>query len=316
MKYSYFFDYKTAEKICLIYTLKCNASCGHCITKSNISRNEKIDFETAKNIIKAAPRYNKKVIIFSGGEAMLFFDEIIELSKFASSYGIDVMIETNGYWALNSTVTQNKLELLKTNGLKTIFVSYDYFHSKYIPYENIKSIVRACNDLDIKCEIMFTNSTYPKEDEAILSSFKKEKLPYYEDDLLPFGNACDMFLGVDKKSIKQLNNCDSFATTFLPNGDVFACCNINDENQELKKTPMYLGNLHQDNIERVFSKEKGSKFFSIISDKSLIERFSDFVWEKGLYSDNLDKQFFSTCDLCMFLSSNSKCLDLVHEFYS
>ncbi len=314
MNYSYFFDYETEEKICLIYTLKCNASCQHCITKSNMSRNDKIAFESAKEIIQAASKNNKKAVIFSGGEVLIFFDEILELTRFASSCGMDVMIETNGFWAESPSAAKGKMELLKQNGLKTIFVSYDYFHSKFISCENIKYIADTSQDIGLKCEVMFTRSNNPDEDRAILEDLSEKSFSFYEDDLLPFGRACDMFGDSDKKALAELNGCDSFATTFLPNGDAFACCNINDENAELKMTPMYLGNINHDGIQEIFQKEKENKFLCIISDKASIDAFMDFLAQKGLHAEKPEKEYFSVCDLCISISSDAGCMNVINEF--
>jgi|LSQX01.1.fsa_nt_gb hypothetical protein len=314
MNYTYYFDYKPEEKFCLIYTFKCSAACGHCIIKSNTSREEKLSYETAREIIKVSSQNNKKAVILSGGEVFLYFTEILNLTKYATECNLDVLIETNGFWAKDITETKRKLSLLKENGLKIIFVSFDYFHSKFIQFDNIKRIMNISKEIGLKSEVMFTRSNKPDEDETILENLHREGYTFFEDDLLPFGRASDMFDDCEKVMFDSLDCCDSLTTTFMPNGDAFSCCNINDENTMLKRTPMYLGNLNQENMQQIFDREKTNRFLDVISDKEKMVDFMKFIISKGLNTGDSENRYVSICDLCLFISSDPECRRALKEY--
>ncbi|MCX7747705.1 MAG: radical SAM protein [Clostridia bacterium] len=313
MNETHYFDYAPQEKLCILYTFKCTAACGHCITKSNMERHEKLDILKAKEIMDTALEFNKKVVILSGGEVFLYYEELLELTRYAANAGLDVLIETNGFWASDTDETLKKLAALKENGLVVLFVSYDAFHSPYIPFSNINRIMDAAESIGLKHEIMFTRSDSPGEDAIILEKLTKASYEMFEDELLPFGRAGKFFNASAKKEYDDLGCCESITTTFLPNGDVFSCCNISDENWMLKKTPMYLGNIFNGPIRDMFQMEKTNCFLKIITSETRIKEFVEFLKDQG-YHQELEKQYFTICDLCMELAANQCFTKLAEKF--
>ncbi|MFZ7103038.1 MAG: radical SAM protein [Peptococcaceae bacterium] len=85
------------------YTDKCNATCPQCsmrITKS--FPRSKIDMNDAKRIIDAAADMDIKALSLTGGEPLLFLEEIISLLNYAGARGISYLrTGTNGFIFMN-----------------------------------------------------------------------------------------------------------------------------------------------------------------------------------------------------------------------
>lgn len=108
---------KKAKKIILKLGYTCNNNCLICHAYHNRSIPD-LKTSSAKMKIKLAKKHGASMVIFSGGEPTIRKD-IIELSEFAKSLGMDVGIATNGRLFSYSEFS-NKI---KNNGLKYAYVS-------------------------------------------------------------------------------------------------------------------------------------------------------------------------------------------------
>lgn len=86
------------------YTDHCNALCPQCgMRRSEDFERSKLRMDDAKRIIDAAADRGVKSLSFTGGEPLLFLDEIIELIDHATGAGIPyVRTGTNGFLFMNS----------------------------------------------------------------------------------------------------------------------------------------------------------------------------------------------------------------------
>jgi MoaA/NifB/PqqE/SkfB family radical SAM enzyme len=85
------------------YTDKCNARCPQCGMNETFDYpRSKADNEQVKKTMDAAARQGVKAISFTGGEPLLFLDEIITLIKYAEQAGIQfIRTGTNGFIFMN-----------------------------------------------------------------------------------------------------------------------------------------------------------------------------------------------------------------------
>jgi len=92
-------------------------------------------------------------VIITGGEPMLYPDEVRQIISFTSKLGMYTDLRTNGYWASDREATRKVLANLLEAGLGRIGLSYDSYHAEYIPIENIKNILVATRELKIETYI-------------------------------------------------------------------------------------------------------------------------------------------------------------------
>ena len=82
-----------------IMTNKCNASCGICCFSCSPKGSLLLDWGRMKEYIEQAAEIGTfETIGFSGGEAILHFDQLRDCMAYASSFGFRVTLVTNGFW--------------------------------------------------------------------------------------------------------------------------------------------------------------------------------------------------------------------------
>ena len=91
-------------QIVIQYTDRCNALCPQCgMRRTEIFDRSKLPMEDVKRIIDAAAKRGVQALSFTGGEPLLYLDDIIELIDYATAAGIlYVRTGTNGFLFMNS----------------------------------------------------------------------------------------------------------------------------------------------------------------------------------------------------------------------
>ena len=80
---------------------------------------------------------------FTGGEPFLNFALLVEAVEMAEELKIpSTFVETNCFWCSNDETTRERLELLKTAGLKGILISVNPFYAEYVPFERTERCIR------------------------------------------------------------------------------------------------------------------------------------------------------------------------------
>jgi len=98
-KMNYVFRGRIPGQIIIQYTDRCNAKCPQCSMGINRTfQRSKLNMDDVKSIIDHAAKNNVGAVSFTGGEPLLFFDEILELIIYAGNAGIPyIRTGTNGF---------------------------------------------------------------------------------------------------------------------------------------------------------------------------------------------------------------------------
>ncbi|MEW5804543.1 MAG: radical SAM protein [bacterium] len=122
-------------QLVLQYTDRCNATCPQCgMRRTNTFDRSKITMETARKIIDAAAQRGIAALSFTGGEPLLFADEIIPLIHYAVEAGIPyVRTGTNGFLFMGAhrpgfeKRIAHLAQALVQSGLYTFWISIDTY---------------------------------------------------------------------------------------------------------------------------------------------------------------------------------------------
>lgn len=107
-------------------TKQCVMNCEHCFEWNNLNKPEKLTLDDIRSILHKFNEYGTTQVMFSGGEPMHRYDDIIALLK-EKSQTVDYWIITSGFgW------TDDRAVELKSAGLTGIMVSLDH----HLPEEN------------------------------------------------------------------------------------------------------------------------------------------------------------------------------------
>ena len=127
-------------------TNRCPLSCRHCYEWDNIAHVDKLDISALKKVLSIIRANGLRHIQFSGGEPLSRFDDLLTLTKEASS-DMDCWILTSGYG-----LSADKAIALREAGLKGAQISLDHwdaglhndFRNNDKSYEMAISAIKNC----------------------------------------------------------------------------------------------------------------------------------------------------------------------------
>ena len=135
----------------LMLTYWCNARCASCYLCCRPDCGERMDVEFALRIwgelIRASPHGCR--VHLSGGEPFGDWERLIELCRRAASQGLSPLekIETNAFWATDSSVARERLRALDSAGMGKLVISADPYHQQFVPIERCRLLARRAEDV-------------------------------------------------------------------------------------------------------------------------------------------------------------------------
>ncbi|MCH0541477.1 radical SAM protein [Streptomyces sp. MUM 203J] len=256
------YDHVESSKIYMIYTFGCNAACDHCLVESNPRKKKKLDPETAIELLRVGSEHGKSFLDLSGGEAMLYPDEILQVVGAARDLGYYVCLNTNAYWARTPERTRRVLSELKEAGVRAVFPSASAYHLRYVPLERVKHLRQACYDLDVTYELNWVFSDQPEADDLIKREMGLDGETLYFDSLVTSGNNSETIQRLEQVYTKRvpddMDDCFSVHLGVNPHGHVVSTCNMTYDNQKFRGTPFFLGDFRKESFDTILHREKAS----------------------------------------------------------
>ncbi len=161
-------------------TRRCNLRCVHCYSSSrNIPYKNELTAEEATRMIDDLAAFGAPVILFSGGEPLIRKD-LPELTRYAASKGLRVVISTNG-----TLITKKLATELKKIGLSYIGVSLDGIGETHDRFRGVLGVfertikgIRTARDAGIKVGIRFTMNRLNAVDiPGVFDLIEREDIP-------------------------------------------------------------------------------------------------------------------------------------------
>lgn len=160
------------------YTNFCNYLCEHCGTESgNKQPNSNLGREYVASLLPILKEFGFSEVTFTGGECLVFREDIISLVRCARSIGLDSKVITNGSWARDPRQAVALLHALYDSGLNTLAISFDRFRAEFggslLEIENILAAQHEIgSNIRILVYSLFTSET-DKEQKDILIKLKE-----------------------------------------------------------------------------------------------------------------------------------------------
>lgn len=296
----------------LIYTLKCNAECNLCCFSCGPKREDKMDKKDAFRYIQEASKVKGiKTVSLTGGECLLYYEEILEVVNYAKSLGFNVTITTNGYWANTREKTLAMMKRMKEIGVIKLSVSCDEFHQEYIPIENIKNILSSSKEVGIGVELgsILTKNSRGLEKLLPILGDDAMNVMIIQSPCLPVGRAKEKighneFIYKDKVPAKTCENLNTLA--IFPNGDSYPCCS-----QSGMTPALYLGNTKELSVLDLIKQFRQNMHCRILEREGL-DWYLSYIEENQLDIEVKDR-YINDCDLCNTLLKNEKQLSLFKD---
>lgn len=297
--------------LCLVYTDTCNANCSICSFECSPHKSNKMNVEDAKTYIdEAVECAGVSRLAITGGEALLYYDEILQVINHAYKRGLYVTCNSNGYWARTLDETGIKMLNLIKAGLKQITISVDQYHMQYIPIENIRNIITAAKRLQLhvvlEC-VVLKNSKRVWDIAKELGDCICD-IEIIERLCLPFGAARNInkeeFFTNDINYIK----CNySDVMTILPNKKVYSCCSEGGFTEIMKSA-----DLSKDSIKCAVENYEKNKLMFLIKNLG-------FSWLiEDIKNNNLNievkESYVNVCEACYDLFNNKENIEILNPF--
>jgi hypothetical protein len=213
-------------------------------------------------------------IEFTGGEPLLFPDEIIRLVERAHKNGQKTFIVTNATWAESHKAAEKTVGFLKNAGLQQMDVSYDEFHSKSgAKIEQVAWVVRECQKRNIKIRIR--RHRHPIQTKAGIKAAKEVFRLRCETKvglLYRYGRA-KRTLPRDKvrypvTPLEKSPMCSEIGKLlYMWHGDLVPCCggayNIRTEDRN-HANYLKMGNIYEDTLEESIRRVECNLFLAVL----------------------------------------------------
>jgi hypothetical protein len=139
----------------LLLTHKCNARCSHCFLNAGPEHTEVFSREFALKIINQARELPLvKSVFIEGGEPFLYPHLLPPLVGRATELGLWTGVLSNGFWAHSDDQASAVLEPLVDRGLKSLSLSTDWWHQRYVPKARVERAALAAQRLGLEVDVM------------------------------------------------------------------------------------------------------------------------------------------------------------------
>ncbi len=218
------------DSIAFIMTDRCSAACDMCCFSCTPKGQHLLDKEIMKRYIsEAAGIGTVKSVNFSGGEAILFYDQLKECIACASDFGMSSTLVTNGFWAKDYEKGYEMMRALAEAGLRDLSISVDKFHQKYVPVESVRNAIRIADELQIMSAITLMDL---KDGQSVYDSMEQLRPEIYDKNLIiypvfPAGKAAETI--PEEDLVMACSGADARCSTdqcitFLYDGSMMMCC--------------------------------------------------------------------------------------------
>jgi MoaA/NifB/PqqE/SkfB family radical SAM enzyme len=292
------------------YTQKCNIECSHCVNDCGPNKTKKLDFEKILLLLKFLPEFKIDKIGLTGGEPLLYSKEVFEVISTASKHKLKPKLISNGFWGSSRKEAERMVSKLVSCGLKSLNISTDKFHLKFVPMQNIVNIFDAARkqkNLNFCLRICFSKSysvlDFVAENKEYFSKPGKRKpVVVNSQPIAPFGRA---FHNIPKEEYITKNRILKTKCPFLRlpainyDGRFFVCC-YNDF--KVKNTAFELADFNSVSPRELIESYQKSLFVFYLRHKGpyFIEKLArKHKLKKVNKTRKLLRKYIGLCDYCV-----------------
>jgi len=233
------------------YSTRCNIRCGHCVAADASPKAAKMELEQAKTIVGEMARSNITGISFTAGEPLLYYDDICKLLQLCRANGIYSRVVTNGYWAKTPEKADQVVSGLLASGLSQLRLSFSRWHQEHIEADNIVRAASSCRKNGLDYFVSFVTD-FSENDDTYEQFLRRHLLKFFPEPVIYFGRAGEF--GRLPVSTDYRPNLCAMNPYLTPELDMYACCDGADRFDNTRF--LYLGNLHNNNIDALFRKSE------------------------------------------------------------
>lgn len=271
------------EELCITVGYSCNFHCDHCAVKNK--RGVSLTEAEKLSLIRIIKKRHIPALFFVGGETSLYIKDINRiLDAVFPEIKPKVRITTNGYFADS---VENAVKTLKRFRLLSgVQLSYDKYHSRFMPLRKVKNLYLACRDLKIPFSCILSIAS--PMDLMLLNDLKRlGKFRVAIQPVHPIGAAEEhgldfQYPSFDPGVLKKY--CPNRGRLIYLCGEGFTiCCSYLSLQKDSSKY-----------VHPTISAHKRSRFYKLVANNT----FGSMMSVKGISTGDLLPKDSSPCNLC------------------
>lgn len=304
------------RRLKISYSTRCNAICDHCSVYGGPDQRGALDRSMVLTCIQEAADFGMQKIEFTGGEICLFFKDLLEFMSCAHDCGLEVVLDTNAFWASTHERALKRLEKLKQYGLKQLVLSTDRYHQDFIPLSRIINALNAARELDITTGVTIC---YLQGDPTVLESvaaLRPHTSNLYFQGVGPFGRGATLPRErmVKYSYSRATQPCPALYNPAVgPDGRVTLCCAppLYMPTELARVSPLILGWLQCEPLTEILQRAQNDRFLNLLAAEGMggvIERINKL--EPDLYRPR-SGGYFGMCNVCIEVLGSEPLLNRV-----
>lgn len=303
-------------------THQCPISCRYCATASGPRVLGRLSKDFMCNIIEQMKqRGSLFLVVFTGGEAFLLGDDLINTVRYACSRGASTRIVTNAYWATSHQRAVDILQQYKEAGLNELNVSVDDLHQEFIPLENIQNVWNACRSIGMPLLFAHKLTKNCKITKEYLDSFLGTELRIYQPgDFQGYGISTGLTVPIAENMDQDFDDiiyppdndhwkgpCKSILTRIIitPQKQLAICCGMISQ----KVPEIFFGSLEKSSLDEILQSAHDDLIVNWLALKGPSD-IMDFVKKKSPWIRFREK-FVNICDACNYLFTHKDARDVL-----
>jgi hypothetical protein len=268
--------------------------------------------EQARRYLKALSRYTRSTC-FTGGEPLLFHQEIVELTSVAKSLGLKVSLVTGAGWVRDEVATRKKVEELAEAGLDNMLISWDAYHEEFLPRDSAVMLARLAVEEGIGVDVR-TILPAGASDDGYRTAFGELPIEFEIGRVLRLGHAeslpAETFHWTEgpPKGVCGL----VLRPAVEPDGKVYACCGPSLYSRE--SSPLIIGDAEAEPLEDILERAVRDPLLEIISllgPYGLYLLLKDHPEARGRFKER--SQYTGICELCLDINNSPDLVEAVRE---
>ena len=304
----------------IITTYKCTAECEDCCFNCSRKKTSIMNTQQLIHIIEELISLESvKVIVFTGGEATLLGNTLIEGINYATKNGLATRLVTNGHWASNPVRAEKYVKKLKDAGLKEINFSTGDQHQKYVRVDKVLLGSLMAIEQDIPVSISLETHRFAKFRENDLKSnpiFKKI-MDSKNKDLFTY--ICSSWISIKNIDKYGHNNheinlseldygCDNLYSNISvdSNNNIYSCCGLTIHSIR----EMSLGNIEKIPLEKAINKQLDDlikKWIFLVGPYHIIKKAKE--WTEKIKIPKLGHR----CLYCAYIYNNPLVMETIRN---
>jgi hypothetical protein len=257
-------DSLSPNNAAVITSYKCNARCRECCFECGPSKNFNTNLNDYKTFIDSVVLYESvKFIVWTGGEATLLKDTLLNAISYAKSKGLYSRLVTNGSWANNYLRADNYIKKLIACGVVEVSFSTGDNHLEFIPIDKVMYGVLACIENGVRCVVSIESTKHSKFTQEDLYQHELYKKIASHSNRELFNAVSSTWVSFHTDTIYEYNDLNPLEVQdgcnnlfeFIglnPDNKIISCCGLTNK----YITDMQLGSQKNTNLHDAYNKQK------------------------------------------------------------